>query len=113
MTGNGDDGARGLKEMCATGTRTIGQDEKSRVAYCMPKEAMKPGAVALAYLLNEIAGSILSAIQIAIFCLGFHHQRICLDGSRMCIRVFHCRLVVELWLPGNPRAACPSGVENT
>lgn len=45
MTGMGDDGARGLKEMRESGARTIGQNEASCVVYGMPKEAMKLGAV--------------------------------------------------------------------
>lgn len=45
MTGMGDDGARGMKEMRDAGARTIGQDEASSVVYGMPKEAMRHGGV--------------------------------------------------------------------
>jgi two-component system chemotaxis response regulator CheB len=45
MTGMGDDGSRGLREMREAGARTIGQDEDSCVVYGMPKEAMKLGGV--------------------------------------------------------------------
>ncbi|MDD5113939.1 MAG: chemotaxis response regulator protein-glutamate methylesterase [Methylobacter sp.] len=45
MTGMGDDGARGLKEMRDAGAKTAGQDEKTCVVYGMPKEAVKLGAV--------------------------------------------------------------------
>jgi len=45
MTGMGDDGARGLKEMRDAGARTFGQDEATCVVYGMPKEAVKMGAV--------------------------------------------------------------------
>ena len=45
MTGMGDDGARGLKEMRDAGARTLGQDEASCVVYGMPKEAMRAGGV--------------------------------------------------------------------
>lgn len=45
MTGMGDDGARGLKEMQAAGAATIAQDEASCVVFGMPKEAIKLGAV--------------------------------------------------------------------
>jgi len=45
MTGMGDDGARGLKEMRDAGARTLGQDEASSVVYGMPKEAMRHGGV--------------------------------------------------------------------
>ncbi len=45
LTGMGDDGARGLKEMQESGALTIAQDEKTCVVYGMPKEAVKLGAV--------------------------------------------------------------------
>ena len=45
MTGMGDDGARGLKEMRDAGARTLGQDEGTCVVYGMPKEAMRHGGV--------------------------------------------------------------------
>ncbi|MDD5229453.1 MAG: chemotaxis response regulator protein-glutamate methylesterase, partial [Methylococcales bacterium] len=45
MTGMGDDGARGLKEMYDMGAHTLGQDQDSCVVYGMPKEALKLGAV--------------------------------------------------------------------
>ena len=43
MTGMGDDGARGMKEMHDTGAITIAQDEASCVVYGMPNEAVKRG----------------------------------------------------------------------
>jgi len=45
MTGMGDDGARGLKEMHDAGARTIAQDEATSVVFGMPKEAIARGAV--------------------------------------------------------------------
>jgi len=45
MTGMGDDGAKGLKEMHDCGAKTYAQDEESCVVYGMPKEAVKLGAV--------------------------------------------------------------------
>lgn len=45
MTGMGDDGAHGLKEMKNAGAYTASQDEDSCVVYGMPKEAMKLDAV--------------------------------------------------------------------
>lgn len=44
MTGMGDDGARGLKEMQEVGAVTVAQDEKSCVVFGMPKEAIALGA---------------------------------------------------------------------
>ncbi|MFA6061959.1 MAG: chemotaxis response regulator protein-glutamate methylesterase [Gallionella sp.] len=58
MTGMGDDGARGLKELREAGAYTLGQNEDSCVVYGMPKEAMKLGAVCEEIPLNQIAGKI-------------------------------------------------------
>lgn len=55
MTGMGDDGARGLKEMRDTGARTLGQDEASCVVYGMPAEAFRMGGVEREVDLAEIA----------------------------------------------------------
>ena len=55
MTGMGDDGARGLKEMRDAGAHTIGQNEESCVVYGMPKEAAKLGAVNKELPLDRIA----------------------------------------------------------
>jgi two-component system chemotaxis response regulator CheB len=46
MTGMGDDGSRGMKEMKDAGASlTIAQDEETSVVFGMPKEAIKVGAV--------------------------------------------------------------------
>ncbi|MFT3859162.1 MAG: chemotaxis response regulator protein-glutamate methylesterase [Aquabacterium sp.] len=58
MTGMGDDGARGLKEMRQAGARTLGQDEDSCVVYGMPKEAMKLGGVERELPLDAIPSAI-------------------------------------------------------
>jgi two-component system chemotaxis response regulator CheB len=58
MTGMGDDGARGLKEMHDAGARTIAQDEASCVVFGMPKEAIKLGAVDLTLPLADIPAAI-------------------------------------------------------
>lgn len=63
MTGMGDDGARGLKEMHDAGAWTVGQDEESCVVYGMPKEAVKLGAVDRVLDLKEIPAAILGRIS--------------------------------------------------
>jgi two-component system, chemotaxis family, protein-glutamate methylesterase/glutaminase len=54
MTGMGDDGAHGLKELHDMGARTLAQDEATCVVYGMPKEAVKLGAVDRVLPLGEI-----------------------------------------------------------
>jgi two-component system chemotaxis response regulator CheB len=58
LTGMGDDGARGLKEMRDAGSVTFGECEKSCVVYGMPKEAMKRGAVEKELSLEEFPRAI-------------------------------------------------------
>jgi len=60
MTGMGDDGAQGLKEMLDAGSRTLGQDEDSCVVYGMPKEAYKLGAVEREVALSRITQEIVN-----------------------------------------------------
>jgi len=55
MTGMGDDGAEGLKEIRDTGGRTFSQDEATSVVYGMPKEAWKRGASERQLALDDIA----------------------------------------------------------
>lgn len=54
LTGMGNDGARGMKEMHDAGARTVAQDEQSCVVYGMPKEAVKAGGVDDIVSLNNI-----------------------------------------------------------
>ncbi|WP_111873353.1 protein-glutamate methylesterase/protein-glutamine glutaminase [Aeromonas bivalvium] len=54
MTGMGDDGARGLKEMLDAGAMTYAQDEASCVVFGMPKEAIKLGAARHTVPLDQI-----------------------------------------------------------
>jgi two-component system chemotaxis response regulator CheB len=58
MTGMGDDGALGMRDMHDAGAETIAQDEKTCVVYGMPKEAVKLGAVDKITPLSNIAGLI-------------------------------------------------------
>jgi two-component system chemotaxis response regulator CheB len=59
MTGMGDDGARGLKEMREAGAGTIAQDEATCVVYGMPKEAVKLDAVDRNLPLDDIPRAML------------------------------------------------------
>ena len=63
MTGMGDDGAKGMKEMHDAGAWTVGQDEESCVVYGMPKEAVKLGAVDKVLSLRDIPAAILGRIS--------------------------------------------------
>ena len=54
LTGMGNDGARGMKEMHDAGAHTIAQDEQSCVVYGMPKEAYKMGGVDDVVALDKI-----------------------------------------------------------
>ena len=60
MTGMGDDGARGMKEMHDAGARTIAQDEASCVVFGMPEEAIKLGGVDQTLPLGQIPAAIVS-----------------------------------------------------
>jgi two-component system chemotaxis response regulator CheB len=59
MTGMGDDGARGLKEMLDAGAATVAQDEASCVVFGMPKEAIKLGAAKRVLPLDQMHLAIL------------------------------------------------------
>jgi len=63
MTGMGDDGARGMKEMKDNGAYTIAQDEKSCIVYGMPKEAVKRGAVDEVLPLLKIAPRVIDLVR--------------------------------------------------
>lgn len=55
MTGMGDDGASGMKELKDAGAFNIAQDEKTCVVYGMPGEAVKAGGVDKILPLGKIA----------------------------------------------------------
>ena len=61
MTGMGDDGARGLKEMRNAGAHTIAQDEHSCVVFGMPKEAIRMEAAERIMPLDDLPRAILQA----------------------------------------------------
>ncbi len=60
LTGMGNDGAQGLREMHECGAPTIAQDENTSVVWGMPGEAVKAGSVDTVLPLDAIAGKILS-----------------------------------------------------
>ncbi|TAJ77846.1 MAG: chemotaxis response regulator protein-glutamate methylesterase [Gallionellaceae bacterium] len=60
MTGMGDDGARGMKEMHEAGAPTVAQDEETCVVFGMPKEAIKLGGVDRVMGLQDISKAILA-----------------------------------------------------
>lgn len=60
MTGMGDDGARGIKEMHDAGARTIAQDEASCVVFGMPKEAIKLGGIDQVLPLDKIPSAVIT-----------------------------------------------------
>jgi len=60
MTGMGDDGARGLKEMRDAGAHTLAQDESTCVVFGMPKEAIRLDAAERIVPLENISHAIVS-----------------------------------------------------
>ena len=58
LTGMGDDGAEGMKQMHDAGAYTIAQDEATSVVYGMPRVAVKLGGVDLVSPLDDIASDI-------------------------------------------------------
>lgn len=60
LTGMGDDGARGMKQMHDAGARTIAQDEASCVVFGMPKEAIRLGGVDQVMPLDAVKDAILA-----------------------------------------------------
>ena len=64
MTGMGDDGAKGMREMHDAGAFTIAQDQATCIVYGMPGEAVKNGGVDKIVPLQNIAQTMLSAAMI-------------------------------------------------
>ncbi|MCX7709296.1 MAG: CheB methylesterase domain-containing protein [Clostridia bacterium] len=63
LTGWGKDGAKGLLEMKECGAFTIAQDERSCIAFELPKEAIELGAVHVTTGLQNIPKTILDYLQ--------------------------------------------------
>ena len=61
LTGMGDDGANGMKEMFDAGAYTIAQDEKTSVVYGMPAVAVERGGVMESLPVQKISAALISA----------------------------------------------------
>lgn len=62
LTGMGDDGAQGMKEMHDAGAHTLAQDEATSIVYGMPKEAARLGGVSEILPLELLPAAALRAI---------------------------------------------------
>jgi two-component system chemotaxis response regulator CheB len=63
LTGMGNDGAAGLKEMLDAGAHTLAQDERSSVVWGMPGEAVKLNAASEVVSLEKMAGRIMDEVK--------------------------------------------------
>ena len=63
MTGMGDDGARGMKEMHDAGASTVAEDESTCVVFGMPKEAIRLGGVDTILPLDRIPQAIMQSMK--------------------------------------------------
>jgi len=62
LTGLGNDGTQGMKEIKNRGGRTIAESEESCVVYGMPKSVVEAGVADKIVTLDEIAGEIINAV---------------------------------------------------
>ncbi len=76
MTGMGDDGAKGLREMKEAGARTFAQDEKSCIVFGMPHEAIKIGAAERVVPLDALPREIIK------LCIQDTHEERRNDGEK-------------------------------
>jgi two-component system, chemotaxis family, protein-glutamate methylesterase/glutaminase len=63
LTGMGDDGARGLKQLREAGAWTLAQDEETSVVWGMPGSAVRLGAAEQVLPLDQVAGALLRAAR--------------------------------------------------
>ncbi len=63
LTGMGEDGASGLRELRAAGGLTLAEDESSAIVYSMPAAAVRLGAVCESLPLTEIAGRLCEIVK--------------------------------------------------
>lgn len=63
LTGMGNDGAKGLKELHDTGAHCIAQDEQSSVVFGMPKEAIKEGAADDVLALDKVTERLVQLVK--------------------------------------------------
>lgn len=63
LTGMGDDGAHGMREMHDAGSVTYAQDERTCVVFGMPKEAIRLGGVDHVVPLDRVPAAIVSIYQ--------------------------------------------------
>ncbi len=70
LTGMGDDGAKGLKEMRQAGAQTAAQDEASCVVYGMPKEAARIGAAQHIVSLDDMPDWLMNAARAPVAVVG-------------------------------------------
>ena len=75
MTGMGDDGSHGMKEMHDAGAYNIAQDEKTSIVWGMPGEAVKAGAVDKVLPLEKIAEEVCTKAKI--MQMNFNHIKTC------------------------------------
>jgi two-component system chemotaxis response regulator CheB len=64
LTGMGDDGARGLKELQLVGAKTLAQDEKTSIVWGMPGAAVKLDAADFVVGLSEVALKLLNLVKV-------------------------------------------------
>jgi two-component system chemotaxis response regulator CheB len=61
MTGMGNDGSRGMRQMHAKGASLLAQDQASCVVYGMPRESIEQG-IAAAFPLDSMAAEIVRRV---------------------------------------------------